>query len=95
MDITKYMQRGHHDSSKMNFLVRWARNLVYGFDETKYWRRREIVTNPENPSNKFWKLYCLYYCKKIEINMTASMGTIYNGGTKFNTPPICPMVCME
>lgn len=90
MYISKFLTRGQHDSSQMNPLVRFVRNFVYGFNFTKYWRRRMIATGTNASANVLWKLYCLYYCKKIEIKMTASMGTIYNGGATFITPPHLP-----
>lgn len=90
MSITTLLQRGHNDASKMNFLVKFIRRLVIGFNSEKYWKRRLAVVDPSSKTNTLVKLYYLLYCKKIEARYNSSMGTVFNGGATFASAPKMP-----
>lgn len=64
----------------------WYRIRHYNHD--KYWKRREIVINPQTKASKLIKLYYLYYIKKTDAYHNYSFGTDINYGAKFATPPI-------
>lgn len=73
----------------MNPVVKWIWSLVRGYNHEKYWKRREHVVSPEY-KNKLWKLYCLFYVKRVDAKHHCSFGTEWNRGASFATPPHFP-----
>lgn len=73
----------------MNPVLRFISALMKGYNHNKYWKRRAFVINP-NYKNLIWKLYCLYYVKKVDAKRGCSFGTLYNSGSVFYTPPHLP-----
>ena len=65
-------------------------SYLRGYNHEKYWRRREIVVNPENKTPLIIKLYFLFYIKRKDIKFGCSFGTNLNSGSKFLTPPRLP-----
>lgn len=68
----------------------WILSKLYKFNKGKYFRRREIVINPNDNTPLLLKLYYLYYCKRKEIRFQSSFGTNLNEGTVFKSPPHLP-----
>ena len=63
---------------------------VQHYNPDKYWKRREIVVDPENHTPKIVKLYYLYYIKKCDAFNNASLGTDINQGAVFESRPDLP-----
>lgn len=64
--------------------------LIRGYNHKKYWRRREVVTNPNNHIFILLKLYYLWYIKRIDSRFGCSFVTKLNSGSKFASPPLLP-----
>lgn len=64
--------------------------FIQGYNHEKYWRRREVVTNPNDRTALFIKLYYLYYIKKTDARWNCSFGTSLGSGAKFKSPPHLP-----
>ena len=60
------------------------------YDENKYWKRRQIVVDPNAKVNQLIKYYYLLYVKRSDFRNNASMGTDLNAGASFKTKPILP-----
>lgn len=86
----KCLLKSNLSESVNNPLIAFIRNLAYGSNMNKYWKRRQIVTDYASKTSTFMKLYYLWYCKRVEIKQCASMGTLLNGGAKFISPPHLP-----
>lgn len=69
---------------------KWIQGLVQHYNHTKYWRRREIVVNPNNNTPAIVKLYYLWYIKRCDAFNKCSFGTNLNSGAIFSIPPILP-----
>ncbi len=68
-----------------------ARNIlawIQHYDERRYWKRREYVIRPGGM--KLRKLWYLLYIKRCDAFNKASMGTDWNHGAVFETPPRLP-----
>jgi hypothetical protein len=72
-------------------IIRIVASFITGYNHSKYWRRRQYVINPQK-RNVLWKMYCLLYIKRVDAKHLSSIGTFYNSGAKFSTPPYCHMV---
>lgn len=63
---------------------------IQSYDGKKYWKRRAIVTNPNDRTCVLLKLYYLFCMKRIESKHNSSTGALLNAGAQFNTPPGLP-----
>lgn len=70
------------------FPVRNVLAHIQHYDAKKYWKRREYVVKPGG--NKLLKLFYLLYVKECDAFNKASMGTDWNHGAVFETPPRLP-----
>lgn len=60
---------------------------IQHYNHEKYWKRRAVVTNPQDKTNLLLKLYYLYYIKKTDAYHNCSFGTNINAGAFFATSP--------
>lgn len=74
---------------KLSAIERLMRSRVQKYDEERYWRYRQIVTDPKKGS-RLGDLWRLYYIKRADAFNNASMGTHRNFGARFATPPRLP-----
>lgn len=72
-----------------NKLIQIILNHLKGYNQKKYWKRREIVVDPNSKCNILKKLYYLLYIKRIDAKCNCSTGTNLNSGTTFASPPWC------
>ena len=63
---------------------------IFHYDERKYWKRRFVVTDPNNKTPIFIKLLLLLSLKNMEAHNAASLGTALNSGAKFLSVPRLP-----
>ena len=63
-------------------------SFINHYDHEKYWKRREVVVNPDIPASRIKRLYYLFYIKKVDSYWHCTFGTNYLEGSKFITPPI-------
>ena len=63
---------------------------IFGYDEVKYWKRRQAVVDPDNKTMPILKMWYLIYCKRAEAKNASSMGTALNAGAKFAGVPHLP-----
>lgn len=80
----------HKPFSINNKLGRFILRIVQGYNGTKYWNRRFIVTDPLDKTNIILKLYYLFYIKRTDAKFCCSFGTNLNGGAKFKSRPLLP-----
>ena len=73
-----------------NKIIDIMHNLSQHYNPKKYWKRREIVTNPNIKRSKLIKYLHLYYIKKCDGYNCASLGTIVDGGAHFSSVPNLP-----
>ena len=71
-----------------NRFVKWFMSVINHYNHEKYWRRREIVVNPEKRVPKIIRLYFLFYIKRVDSFWHCSFGTSLLHGSRFATPPI-------
>lgn len=69
-------------------------SFINHYDHEKYWKRREVVVNPDIPASRIKRLYYLFYIKKVDSYWHCTFGTNYLEGSKFITPPFCGMGLM-
>lgn len=73
-------------------LQKWPMGMLYSgikkYDETKYWKMRAEVVDPNSRKPKWVRLWYLYRIKKSDAFNCASMGTDLGRGASFKTPPI-------
>lgn len=74
--------------SKDNKFGKWLLSFVQHYDHEKYWRRRNILIDPNNKTSLLIKLYYLFYIKRCDAWNLCSFGTNINSGASFKTPPI-------
>ena len=74
--------------SNDNKLGKWILGFIQHYNHEKYWKRRAIVTDPNNKTPTLLKLYYLYYIKKCDAYHNCSFGTNLGAGAFFKTPPI-------
>ena len=67
-------------------LLSWIKH----YNHEKYWKRRDIVINPNDKTYLLLKLYYLYYIKRTDAYHNCSFGTNLNSGAYFATPPHLP-----
>jgi serine acetyltransferase len=67
--------------------ISFFRYRIQHYNPEKYWRRRQIVVDPNAKIPKWLKWYYLYYVKKCDAYNNASFGTYMNEGAKFAEPP--------
>ena len=67
-------------------LLSWIQH----YNHEKYWKRRDIVINPNDKTYLLLKLYYLYYIKRTDAYRNCSFGTNLNSGAYFATPPHLP-----
>lgn len=65
------------------------RQSVQRYNHNKYWRRRNYVINSTN-RNFLLKILYLFLIKRSDAFHCASMGTNFNSGADFLTPPHLP-----
>ena len=70
-----------------NKLIQKFMSFINHYDHDKYWRRREVVVNPNIKASKLKRLYYLYYVKKVDSYWHCSFGTGYMTGSQFLAPP--------
>ena len=73
-----------------NPIAKFLLQTIQSYNGTKYWRRRAIVTNPNDRTFVLLKLYYLFWMKRIEAKHNSSTGALLNAGTQFITPPSLP-----
>ena len=73
-----------------NFLAYKLYALIFGYNEKKYWKRRNIVVNKDNKKSFLIKIFYLIYCKRAEAKNASSMGTAINAGAVFAEAPNLP-----
>lgn len=73
-----------------NVFGRFLQDLVQHYNHDKYWRRRYIVTNPDNTAHILIKLFYLWYIKRCDAFNNCSFGTNLNSGAFFAEPPCLP-----
>ncbi len=66
------------------------RKHIQHYNPEKYWKYRNIVTDPNNKTSKIIKVLMLYKIKKSDAYNNASFGTNINSGAYFKTPPKLP-----
>ena len=64
--------------------------FLFGYDEKKYWKRRQIVVDKDNKKPLLLKVWYLIYCKRAEAKNASSMGTALNTGAVFKSVPHLP-----
>lgn len=74
--------------SPNNKIGRWIMSIIQHYDHSKYWHRREILTDSNNNSPLLLKLYYLFYIKRTDARHNCSFGTNLNAGAYFKSPPI-------
>lgn len=74
-----------------NPIAKFLLHTIQSYNGPKYWKRRAIVTNPNDRTFVLLKLYYLFWMKRIEAKHNSSTGALLNAGTQFITPPICLM----
>lgn len=74
----------------MNKIFFFIRNRLQHYNETKYWKYRNIVVNKNNNVSIFIKIMMLYYIKRSDAFNNASMGTFLNHGAVFMERPVLP-----
>lgn len=67
-------------------LLSWIQH----YNHEKYWKRRDIVINPNDKTYLLLKLYYLYYIKRTDAYHNCSFRTNLNSGAYFATPPHLP-----
>jgi len=67
-------------------LLSWIQH----YNHERYWKRRDIVINPNDKTYLLLKLYYLYYIKRTDAYHNCSFGTNLNSGAYFATPPHLP-----
>ena len=77
-------------SNSKNICIKKLMFMVQHYNHVKYWKRRNIVINPNNKTSRILKLYYLFYIKKSDAYANASMGTDLNKGALFKSPPHLP-----
>lgn len=70
-----------------NPIAKFLLHIIQSYDGEKYWKRRAIVTNPNDKTCVLLKLYYLFWMKRIESKHNSSTGALLNTGTQFITPP--------
>jgi len=65
-------------------------SFLFGYDEKKYWKRRQITVDKNNKKSSLLKLWYLIYCKRAEAKNASSMGTALNDGAIFESIPHLP-----
>ena len=73
----------------LNFFEGVLRFWLTGYNEVKYWKRRDCVVGNKR-CTKLWRYYCFLYCKKTENRQNASLGTEFSNSAHFSTPPNFP-----
>lgn len=74
----------------MDFIKSYFYAKVMHYDSKKYWKMRNIVTNPNQKFPKIFKLYYLYEIKKMEAFNNSSFGTLLDRGAYFKGIPVLP-----
>ena len=74
---------------KLSFLEQFFRKKIQRYDHEKYWKYRAIVVDP-NKGSRSGDLYRLWYIKRADALLNASMGTHRNCGAAFAGPPHLP-----
>ncbi len=67
--------------------ISFFRYRIQHYNPDKYWRRRQMVVDPNAKIPKWLKWYFLYYVKKCDAYNNASFATYMNEGAKFAEPP--------
>ena len=65
-------------------------SMINGYNHEKYWKRRSEVINPKSKVILPFRLYYLYYIKKVDAKHHCSFGTGLGYGAEFATPPFLP-----
>ena len=68
----------------------WVMSFIRGYNHAKYWRRRSAVVDPSNKALIIFKLWYLYYIKKVDARHGCSFGTNLHAGARFAAPPQLP-----
>lgn len=63
---------------------------LFGYDEKKYWKRRQITVDKNIKKPTLLKVWYLIYCKRSEARNASSMGTALNDGAVFAGVPHLP-----
>ncbi len=74
--------------SFQNKFAHWVWARINHYDHNKYWKRRSIITDPNDKTFFLLKLYYLYYIKKTDSRHNSSFGTTIGSGAQFATPPV-------
>lgn len=63
---------------------------LFGYNENKYWKRRQITVDKTIKKPTLLKMWYLVYCKRSEARNAASLGTALNDGAVFESMPHLP-----
>ena len=75
-----------------NIILKFMINKIRHYNHYQYWKMREVVVNKNNKAPAIIKMIYLYKIKKSDAFNNASMGTHFNYGANFVTPPICLII---
>ena len=63
---------------------------LFGYNEKKYWKRRQILVDKQIKKSFLKKIRYLIYCKRTEARNASSLGTAVNAGAIFASQPNLP-----
>lgn len=75
---------------KLSVFQSFVRKHVQHYDEDKYWKRRNLVIDPDSKLPKLLKYYYLYFVKRCDSFNNATMGTHLGMGACFEEIPKLP-----
>lgn len=86
-----FIKRNEDGTSTIsNPFIKYVWRIFHGYSHEKYWKWREIVTNPQNKASKIRKLILLILLKRNDIKHHSSFGIDLNRGAFFKSPPRLP-----
>ena len=65
-------------------------SFLFGYNERRYWKLRQLVVDPSAKVSKSRKLLWLIYLKRAEAKNACSLGTALNAGAVFASIPELP-----
>ena len=80
--LTDTSDGGRHLPWICRKIIAW----INGYDHNKYWKRRAIVIDPSNHTNKLLKIFYLLWIKRVDSKHHCPFCTSYHSGSQFVTP---------
>ena len=65
-------------------------SFLFGYNERRYWKLRQLLVDPSAKVSKIRKLLWLIYLKRAEAKNACSLGTALNAGAIFDSIPELP-----